>query len=205
MGGKTRAENILFGISIVVIFLALFNVGLTIYKVGGFDKLTGYATDTGTANLSIVSQATINFTTENINWGVGAVNESLGLATIDSEGNITNGNWTAVYQGLTLINNGNCNVQLNFTTSNVASTFIGGSSNGGPTYKLKITDNETGSCSSGLASTYTEATGASQPGCNNFTYYDTNDTVDVDVQIQIPQDALPGAKGSVITATATVL
>ncbi len=195
-------DRVLFGISLAVIFVAMVNLGISFYEFDGFQKLTGFATDTGTANLSIVSQAVITFTTGTINWGTGRVNESAGSAYLDSEGNVVNGNWTQVSQGLTLRNDGNCNVQLNLTSSNTAATFIGGTT---PNYRLKVTVNESSSCTTGLASAYATATGASQAGCNNFTYYDTQDLLDIDVNLTIPQDALPGAKGSTITATATVI
>lgn len=195
-------NKILFIIAIVVIVLASINLAVTFYKTGWVQKLTGHATDIGTANLTIVSQATITFTTESINWGTGRVNESAGSAYLDSEGYVVNGNWTKVSQGLTLRNDGNCNVLLNFTTSNTADGFIGGTA---PNYRIKVTANESSSCTAGLASSYAVATGASQAGCSNFTYYDAQDLLDIDVNLTIPQDALPGAKGSTITATATVI
>jgi len=200
---KNNSDKFLLAFAVFVILIALVNLGITFYKFGGLERLTGYATDTGTANLSIVSAASINFTNENINWGTGRVNESAGFATLTTDpGNVSNGNWTNVSQGLTIRNDGNCNVQLNLTTSNFAATFIGGTN---PVYQLKVTVNETGSCSNATASSYLNATGASQPGCYNFTYYDNNDTLDIDVNITVPQDALPGPKGSIITATATVI
>ena len=197
-----KKEKALFVFSVVIIFLALVNLGITLYKIGGFDKITGHATDLGTANLTITSQASINFTTESINWGIGSVNENAILAHLVTNGTVTNGNWTPVSQGLTIRNDGNCFVKLNLTTSNNATDFIGGTS---PEYNLAVSDNESSSCISGLASSFTAATAEMQPGCWNLSFADASDSLDIDVQLMIPPDALPGSKGSFITATATVI
>jgi hypothetical protein len=199
---KKKLNKFLFVFALILIFFALVNIGVTFYKMGGTPLLTGYATGIGTANLSIVSQASITFPTNIINWGIGRVNETAIYAVLNSEGTVTDGNWSVVDQGLTVRNDGNCNVQLNLTTSNTAAGFIGGSS---PVYQIKVTANESSSCTTGLADAYATATGVSQAGCDNFTYYDAQDTLDIDVQLNVPQDALKGAKGSVITATATVI
>jgi len=199
-------NNLLMIVAIVAIVVAVVNLGITINKVGDIMAITGFATDTGTANLTIESAASVSFVTSVINWGSGQVDEASTSATIDSEGTMTNGlNWTTVSQGLTLQNDGNCNVTFTLTTSNVASAFIGGSAVT-PTYKIKVTTNETNACGgTNSLSSYTEATGAAQPACNNTGYSNTADAVDIDVQLVIPEDALPGAKSSVITATASCI
>lgn len=188
--------------AVVVIILSLISLAISFYESEKLRELTGRATDTGTANLSIISQASISFITNSVNWGTGRVNESAGSAYLDSEGNVVNGNWTQVIQGLTVRNEGNQHVQLNLSTSNTANTFIGGAS---PSYKIKVTENQTGSCPSGLASTYATATGVNQPGCSNLTYFAGLNSLDIDINLTIPQDATPGAKGSIITANALVL
>jgi hypothetical protein len=188
--------NILMIIAIIAVAFAFANL---LFHIDDLKKLTGFATDTGTANLTIVSQASLQFITNEINWGSGAVDEVPTSATIDSEGTVTNGNWTAVSQGLTLQNDGNTNVTVYLTTV-TAATFIGGT---GPTYKLKVTDNETNSCIINNMSSYTSTTGGSQAACMNFGYADTADQIDIDVELVIPEDALPGAKGALITATGT--
>jgi len=198
-----KQNNFLLIIAILAITIAVVNFGVTFYKIGGLSELTGHATDTGTANLTIVSQASLQFVTNNINWESGAVDEAPTSATIDSEGTVDDGNWTIVNQGLTLQNDGNTNISLQLTTSNVAAAFIGGSEVT-PSYMLKVDNNETDSCIVNNMSSYTEATGVPQAACDNFGYVNTADAVDINVQLVIPEDALPGAKGSVITATGTV-
>jgi hypothetical protein len=202
MSKSKKANKYLFVITIIVIFLALANLAVTFYKIGGLQKMTGKATY-GTANLSISSYATVNFTRYILNWGAGVVwtNESYN-ATIASNGTVSHGNWTLIEQGLVLQNDGNCNVRLNLTTTQSAATLIGG---GGPLFRLNVSNNESGSCITGIAPAWEDATAAEQPGCGNFTFADTHDTLDIDVLIRIPADAVAGARGSVITATAYVI
>jgi hypothetical protein len=205
MGKGKKSGEVLFIIAIIVIIICLINCSITFYRFLGIEKLTGKASDAGTANLSIQSQASITFVVDSINWGSGAVDQGAGHATIDSEGNITDGNWTPVSQGLVIRNDGNQNILLNISSSNTASAFIGGYADGGPVYELKVTDNESNSCISGLADTYADAIGSNQPGCGNFSCDEDNDTLRIDVKLEIPQDAFPGAKGSVITAVGIIV
>lgn len=190
----------------IVAIALIFTIGNLILNK---NRITGEATDTGEANLTILSAASIEFTVNSIEWGAGAVYENSTNATLNSEGVVMGGNWTAVSEALKLQNNGNTDVSLTITTSNIASTFIGGSAAGGPSYKLRVSNNETGSCGLPLNSTnlgiYTEATGSAQSTCGNFTFGNSNDLLDIDVEIRIPEDALPGTKSSVITATANVI
>ena len=195
-----KTINVLMIIAVIAVVVAFANL---IFQFGDFRELTGYATgnatDTGTANLTIASQASLEFITNVINWGSGAVDEAPTSATIDSEGTVTDGNWTAVSQGLTLRNDGNTNVTV-YLTSSLASAFIGGT---GPTYKLKVTNNESNSCVANNMSSYTSTTGGQVLACSNFGFIDAADAIDVDVQLVIPEDAVPGAKSAVITATGT--
>ncbi len=189
-----KSSNVLLIIAILAVLLSFVNLIIVLTNVENF--FTGYATATGTANLTILSQASLTFTVTSIDWGSGAVNESETFAYLDSEGNTVNGNWTAVSQGLVLRNDGNSNISLSLTASNDADGFIGGTS---PSYKIKLSDSEAGSCTVNQLSSYTEVTGAAQSACGNFSY-EGSDEVRIDVNITVPKDAEPGAKGSVITA-----
>ena len=195
-------NNILVVIAVVVLVFALGNMIIVIDKVG---KITGKASDQATAALELAPAAKIRFVVESINWGSGAVNEIPTSATLNSEGTVTDGNWTAVTQGLTLRNDGNVDVTLSLTTSNVASAFIGGTS---PSYKLKVSNSEANSCEFPLNSTnlgtYTEANGTAQPTCRRFDKTDVSDLLEIDVEIVVPEDADSGAKSSTITATGIV-
>jgi len=195
-------NNLLMIVAIIALCVALVNLGITINKIGDIREFTGYAIDTGTANLTITSNASIEFITDTINWGVGGVDETPTSAWMDSEGNVVDGDWTSVSQGLTLQNDGNCNVTFTLTTSKNAAEFIGGTAVT-PIFEIKLTNNQSDSCcGTNSLSTYTTADKSAQQACDNFSFVDTADLLDIDVNITIPEDALPGAKGTVITATA---
>lgn len=196
------AKNLLLIIAILALVVALGNLVVTINKAG---KLSGYASDQATAALELAPAAKINFVVDAINWGSGAVFENATTANINSEGAVIGGNWTAVSQGLTLRNDGNVDVELSLTTSNTASTFIGGV---GPSYQLKVSNSEATSCIFPLNSTnlgtYTEANATAQPTCKKFDQADASDLLRIDVNLTIPGDADPGSKSSTITATAII-
>ena len=196
-------------IAIVAVGVALVNLGITINKISNIKQITGYAAaDTGQANLTITSLASIAFVTNTVDWGSGHVNETPTSAYMDTEGNVVDGNWSAVSQGLTLQNDGNCNVTFTLTTSNDADGFIGGSASTN-NYKIKISVNETDACQNMTPlSSYTEATASAQDACGTpygLGFTSTLDAIDVDINITIPEDATSGAKGSIITASANCI
>ncbi len=198
-----KTNNILAVLALLCVGVALINLGVTINKIGDFKTLTGFATDTGTANLTIASAASVSFITDNIDWGYGKVDEAPASAWMDSEGNVVDGNWTAVAQGLTIRNDGNINVTLNLSASNDADGFIGGTS---PSYNWKVSNNESDACQLTInISTDTSAGTTHQVACDNFGYVDVADALDIDVNVTVPEDASSGAKGSIITATATAI
>ncbi len=198
-------NNVLVIIAIIALVIALGNLLVTINKAG---KLTGYAADQATAALELAPAAKINFVVDSINWSSGAVNENATSANINSEGAVIGGNWSTVSQGLTLRNDGNVDVELSLSTSNIASAFIGGSLGGGPSYQLKVSNSEASSCLFPLNSTnlgtYTEANATAQPTCKRFDQADSSDLLRIDVNLTIPGDAESGSKISTITATAII-
>ena len=142
-------DNLFLIVAIILVGISLFSLFVTI------GKFTGYVADTGTANLTVESQTSVNFSIDVINWGSGRIDVGETSATLDSEGNITNGNWTVVTAGLVLENLGNVNVTIDLKTGEDASEFIGGTS---PSYRWKVSNNESASCTAGneLMYTYTD-------------------------------------------------
>ena len=180
-------------ISIAVIAISLFFIGT---------ELTGFATttDTGVVNVTVSSSAAINFTTNFIDFGAGVVDGGQTGATLNTENNVTQGNWTAISTPLVIENIGNVNVSLALRSDKTADTFLGGQS---PTFKYKITDVETGSCQGNQAASYTDFTTSDTTVCNSFDSNDTIDTVDVDIELYIPSDSNTGTLTATITATGT--
>ena len=197
-----KRNDFLFIFAVVVIFLALANIAFTINRI----NITGHATGTGTANLTVGNWTAVNFTTSIINWGSGVVQAGQLNATLDtSVGTVTNGNWTANNAGLILENIGNVNVTIDIKTGKTAATFLGGTA---PQYLLNFTNNKTGSCynQTNVALGFWTAVNTSDPGtrvCNNFTFYNSSDAIRIDIKIAVPYDSLTGALSDVITATAT--
>lgn len=199
-----KLTNILLIVAFLAVGLAVFNLIITINKVGDIETLTGFATDNATVNLTVESTAVVNFTTDNINWGTGYVNETESSATLNSEGTMTGTGWTVVTQSLILENIGSSDVEVNLSSSKSAADFIGGTS---PVFQWKVSEEEVGSCAGTLSLTsYTGVTVApSNAGaCTNLTAISTADELDIDIQVIVPADSASGAKGSIITAIATV-
>ena len=197
-----KINNILMIVAIVAVTFALVNL---IIHYDDAVEFTGFATgqDTGTANVTILSQASVEFITNTIDWGLGSVNEIPTSALLVTNGTVDGGNWSAVSQALVLQNDGNTNISVTLT-STLATTFLGGTAVT-PLFQLKVSDNETDSCDSAHneMTDFTEVNGTAQNACLNLSYYNTFDTIKIDVQLRVPSDASPGIKGAVITAIAT--
>ncbi len=198
-----KSTDLLMIVAVIAVAFAAINLMVTINKVGDFKSLTGFAsdTDTGTANLTIGSSIMLNFTVANISWGTGTI--PAGGCELNTVGGMTCTGFATLSSGLILENIGNVNCSVNLTSNKDADSFIGGAS---PTFEWKVSESEGGSCAIGTSitsfTTIPEAT--TQLACENFNY-DTTDTLEIDLNITIPQDATPEPKSAVITATGTAI
>ncbi len=167
-------------------------------------SFTGHITDSAFLNVTVTSTADINFTSENITFGSGVVTGGKTFAYLDTEGNIVDGSWGAVSEGFVLENIGNVNVSLNITASNDADGFIGGTS---PAYNYKVTNAEAVSCTGGTAASSYIPLNESGPelACGIFSFHNSEDTVNLDINLTIPHDSTLGELNSTIIATATAL
>jgi hypothetical protein len=188
-----KSLEIVTYVSIAVIAVSLFFIGT---------EITGFATtdDTGVVNVTIEVTAALNFTTELLDFGSGAVDGGAAGATLSSAGagSTTDGTWTPQPGQLILENIGNTNVTLNLTTNILVADFIGGSN---PTFKANVSDNETGSCTGTQTfSSFTDISTSQQTACGVFEFNDNRDSINVDFEIYVPSDAV-GAKTVNIIAT----
>ena len=196
-----KRNDFLFIFAVVVIVLALANIAITISKTSMF---TGHAT--GTLNLTVESGGSINFTTGTIDWSSGVVAGGQLNATLDSaSGTVTNGNWTINSAGLVLENIGNSNATINIKTGKTAAQFIGGTS---PQYLLNFSNSEADSCYnfSGVSLGLWYAVNTTDPGtrvCGNLTFYNSSNSMRIDLKLGVPYDSQTGALSDIITATAT--
>lgn len=185
-------------ISIAVIVVSLFFIGT---------ELTGNAlVDTGLVNVTIDSSASIIFQTALLDFSNGTITPGQ-TAIVNSTGG-NNGYWsgTAPTSGLILENNGNVNVSFTLMANKTVDSFIGGTS---PQFELMVTENETNSCgTAGSAITnftaYATVTTSQQLACTNFGFSPTVDSVRIDAQLTMNDDAA-GAKTVGVTATATAV
>ncbi len=130
MNNKLDIIQLIGYAAIAVIMYSLINIGM---------NLTGKVTDTGVINITIESTASINFTTDFIDFGSGQVDAGQSSATIDTISVSSNGNWTSPASNFVIENIGNVNVSLNLSFGKTAAQFLGGTS---PSYKYNFTNVE---------------------------------------------------------------
>ena len=209
-----KEDRLLLLLAFAAFFIAVLATILTYSSIVGIvDRITGY--QTGEANLTIATQAEINFTTRAISWGSGKVSSgstSAALTTF-STNNVTGGNWTLTTSGgLRIVNIGNVNVTLNLSVGKTHDSFIGGTS---PVYRWNLSAVEANSCinitgGTGFSPRMNSFFNASPAAvdnifCDRFRYEAANDVIRIDFNLTIPEDAVTGARGDVITATATTV
>jgi hypothetical protein len=191
---KLLSAVVILAVLVIVISLASFGV-----------QLTGRATDTAVVNVTVSSAATINFTDDFINFGVGQVTAG-DNATLDSnDTSATNGNWSWSADYFTLENIGNSNVSVELKTSSNATTFLGGTD---PAFRYSFVSGETGSCVNQSATGIWLDVNVTDPGtplCNPLYMMSNNDTINISVQLIIPTDSYTGTLTSTFTATGTTV
>ena len=197
-------NNLVLVIAVLAVLVALANAVIVFQKVDDIQRIVGYATETGTANLTIQSNLDINFSDNIIDWGSGTHVSDVDNATLVSNGTVSQGNWSIEDSGLMLENIGNTNASIELSTGKDADGFIGGDDAGGPVYEWRISENETGTCSGTLSDTsFTAVSTSPKTVCTNMgSSSDVNELI-VDIKVVIPIDAPKEPKGDVITATAT--
>jgi hypothetical protein len=195
---REKIFNLLF---IVAIVLASLNV---IFIFNKLDTLTGQVTESGFANLTVEALASVNFTTDVVNWGSGVVDSGESNAYLDTAtGTVVKGNWTVNSAGLVLENIGNVNVTLKFTAGKTAATFLGGTS---PSYQWNFSNVEADSCINttnySTIGTLEDVNTTGTTVCSIFEFADARDTIRIDLNLTVPSDSFTGALTDTITATA---
>jgi len=205
-----KTNNLLLIVAIIAVVVSIVGAGITYNYLASFrNRLTGFATETGIANLTVEENTAVNFTNDTVNWGSGMVSGGQDAAQFDTSNqsaeNMTNGNWTGNHYGLNIENIGNRNVTLEIKSEYNDSTFIGGSSGGGPVFKIKINDSvEQRSCIYNISNSTWFNPNQSGDGeliCDYFDYTDGNDELRIDFYVVIPSDAFTGERTNTITAT----
>jgi hypothetical protein len=183
----------------ILIFLSIFVIILSLIQLS---KLTGFASSESMINLTVETSANINFTSNRINFGSGRVALGKDNATIDTLGNVIDGNWSSTYQGFEIENTGNTDIILTLRSDKNASEFLGGTN---PSYEFNVSTIGINSCESesfNLSEWYSLTTSEVMI-CNNLSYEDNNDNIRIDIMLVIPSDAIIGSKSSNLIATGT--
>tara|TARA_Y100000310_G_C20443300_1_gene697144 strand:+ start:32 stop:640 length:609 start_codon:yes stop_codon:yes gene_type:complete len=202
MSDSDKKIIVLAVIAAILAFIALLTV---FYSVATYTAvLTGRVTAVAGANLTISSDAAINLSTVDIDWGEGRVDAEATFATLNTHGLVNLGNWSTVSDGLYLENTGNVNVSLVFASADTdAATFMGGTN---PVYAWNFTNNETGACNNdSLTFELLHDVNTSLTVCTAFDSIEGADTIAIHFNITVPQDAAPATKSDLITITATAV
>jgi|GEM_PF-2800947 len=186
--------------------------------LGGIRGLTGKATDTGTASVTVSGAAGttgITLTDETIDFGAGYVWANASLAILDSsDSSVVNGSWTGVTDAMTITNSGTRPINVTVVMDSAdAEAFLCGTGDCPNTatakVEVKAADNESNSCLSDLQDTYATLADASGKNtvilCSNLAYADSNDAIDMSMRLTIPYDAASGAKQETLTFTGTAI
>jgi hypothetical protein len=213
LSNKTLA--ILLGVSIVISL-----GGLAVFLAKGGEQMTGAATSpTAIARINISSRASINWTVNAVDFGTGYVNDTAQYCQLNTEGlndgaNCTN--FTTVYEGLRLNNDGNRRVSVNLSSNVSGAQFIGGTN---PLFQWKLANNETNACGSPgpgnscsvnatalqYQGAYSDISTAPVEVCPCFFFGNDNDTINVELQVRVPSDSYYGVREATMTAVATVV
>ncbi|GIU70269.1 MAG: hypothetical protein KatS3mg002_1505 [Candidatus Woesearchaeota archaeon] len=204
--------------TLALLLVAAISVSLigTFFSLNKLGKLTatGYATANGTATVNVSSTTSIRFAIPSVDWGTGYVNTTGGYVncTLMTDGTSNSAGcagFNQVTQGLVLENDGNTMTGVSLYSNANASQFIGGTSDGGgPQFRYKVSQNESGSCTSGLGPTSFTDVNTTGPGtticpAGNFNFTDSTDSIKIDLYVNIPYTAQSGYKIATLIATSS--
>lgn len=200
-------DKLLMTFAIVAAVVSVIGAGMTYVSLGSYEEilLTGLVTDTARLNLSVTSNAAINFTTRNISFGTGYVNAGSLAGKLDTTAtaneNVTG--FDQVSNGFVLENIGNVNVSLNLSFGKDAASFLGGTS---PSYRFNVTNVEASSCTVateyGTLGSWATASTTMVDVCNVFMRDSGSDTVRIDIELILPYNSNKNELSDILTATA---
>ena len=213
------SNKALFALILVSLAISVAGTILSIQKLSSMPSSSPITAAAISPNASIIltiqSAASLTFTAATINFGTGSVNASGGFSncTLSTVGTRYGCNgFNDVTAPLTLENDGNTNLTVNLFSNVTAAQFIGGSA---PVFNYNISVNETGSCLNSTNGVEIEAFPATfttvnttDPGniiCPKLQFQNTNDTLNIGINISIPLDASQTAKAAGLKATGTTV
>lgn len=200
------ADKVAFALFVVFAVMAVAIIlGLPNFAV--LTKFSGHSTSAlATVRFNVSETLDITLTDANISFGDGAVSTGSSFALLDTTGApAVNGTWDAINDPFILENTGNLLANITVKAADSAAAWIGGSS---PAMRYNYTNDKPNSClQAGAVASGTWTTLPADPQysgcCEVLSYTNTNDTLRVDMQVQVPFDALAGYRANAITFTAT--
>ena len=184
---------------LIITLVVVFGSFLTLLReLGTPHFLTGLATfDTGVVNVTIQATIDINLAVDNVDFGSGTLNTGGINTSVNTSDTAWGGN--ANLNGFSnpgpfqVRNDGNVDVNISVNSSNTAS-FITGTN---PGYYFVASDVGTDDgCVVNKTNNATERgfTSSALEVCENLTFTDAADTMNISIFIDIPPDATPGLK-----------
>ena len=194
-------KSLVVGLLVVASLFFIYSISVSVFSPEMDVSITGFATQSGTINLSVNTTYLVNFTQENVDWGAGSITSS--PAILDSQaGTVTGGSWGSVSDGFIVKNVRNGNVSLKLKSGKDADSFIGGTA---PDYQYYVSNVNDSAC-------------IPPSGFSLGTFYDVNTTGDgtlicekflpglevkIDLKLTIPDDSDKGSLTDSFSITLT--
>jgi len=199
-------------LAFLLVVAIVISVGGTMISLTRLNSLqyTGFTLSNspqGTANLTINSSLVLTFVVSNVDFGTGYTNDTgagMEYCIIDTNGTNPSGDCVGFNSNVgpfELQNDGNRNLTVTLSANKNASDFITGTS---PVFQFFVENNATApGCASPQPSSWTNANTSTPTICpsKGFDYTDGSDVMDIHVKVSIPQDATPGSKTAIFTAS----
>ncbi len=192
---------------VVLVILALLSVITSILiildRIGAPSMLSGFAAmDTGVVNVTITATTDINLIVDNVDFGTSTLVSGGQNTTVNTSDTVWGGNanpGTFSNPGPFMVrNDGNAEVNLSVNSSSTAQTFIGGT-NPGYYFVGSYTGSRDG-CGGAIGDNITNNATINPfsttpvPICENLTFPDVADQMNISIFIDIPNDVSAGLK-----------
>ena len=165
----------------------------------------------GEVNITVGSSTSINVTIANVTWGEGNVNGAKTVASVNTVGEVKDGNWTAITGGMKVENIGTNNVTLDFRGTKTAALFIGGGAGAtpDPQYLFNISDKESANNNTCVHNNTYEAfypvNTTNLRICLGFDWRSGSDEILIGFNLTIPEDSKTGNLNDTVVFTATAV
>ena len=218
-------------LSILLLALLVISIGTTFYNLEKLSSLRLIRSPTGfilnpasLAKVNISTLASLRFSIATVDWGTGYVNTTgqntnCSMAVVNQSQAASYMDPIAKCVGFLKINSslqieddGNTNLTLSIGSNADAASLIGGT---GPWFKFQATNNESGSCPLALTypSNWTDVVLASpfyyicntSAGGGGLSFLDTQDSMNININISIPYNSLIGLRQATLTVTGTAI